>query len=87
MRHSAYISVDAAMVQMELVSSESPSGSSIADSSDLASFSKDHSEDDSSLDSSALGQAATLCASIPENFAFTWKNQDNASKVELPHQK
>ena len=74
MRHSAYISVDAAMAQMELVSSESPNESSIAESSDLASLRKDHSEDDSSLDSCALGQAATLCSSIPENFAFTWKN-------------
>ena len=75
MRCNAKITIDEAMAQMNLVSSGSSRKSSIADSSDLASFSKDHSEDACSLDSPALGQVATSGTSTPENFAFTWKNK------------
>ena len=71
------------MAQMNLVSSGSSMESNIADSSDLASFSEDHSEDAYSLDSSALGQAATSGTSTPRNFAFTWKNKDNAPKIHV----
>ena len=53
MKHRrADITIDQAMSQMDLASSGSSSESSIADSSDLASFSKDGNEDDYSLDSS-----------------------------------
>ena len=83
MRRRAKITIDEAMAQMNLVSSGSSSESSIADSSDLASFSKDHNEDACSLDSSALGQVATSGTSNPGNFAFTWKNKDNAPKIHL----
>ena len=55
MRRSAKITIDEAVAQMNLVSSGLSRESSIADSSDLASFSEDHSEDACSLDSSALG--------------------------------
>ena len=70
---------------MNLVSLGSSRESSIADSSDLASFSEDHSEDAYSVDSSALGQAATSGNSrpTPGNFAFTWKNKDNAPKIHV----
>ena len=81
MRCSAKITIDEAMAQINLANSGSLRESSIADSSDLASFSEDHSEDACSLDSSALGQAATLGTSTPGNFAFTWKNKDNAPKT------
>ena len=83
MRRSAKITIDEAMAQMNLVSSGSSSESSIADSSDLASFSEDHRQDACSLDSSALGQVATSGTSNPGNFAFTWKNKDNAPKIYL----
>ena len=83
MRHSAKITIDEAMAQMNLVSLGSSKESSIADSSDLASFSKDYSEDACSLDSSALGQAATSGTSTLRNFAFTWKNKENAPKIHL----
>ena len=83
MRRSAEITIVEAVAQMNLISSGSSRESSIADSSDLASFSEDHSEDDCSLDSSALGQAATSGASTPGNFAFTWKNKDNAPKIHF----
>ena len=82
-RRSPKITIDEAMAQMNLVSSGSSRESSIADCSDLASFNKDHSEDACSLDSSALGQAATSGNSTPGNFAFTWKNKDNAPKFHL----
>ena len=59
------------MAQMNLVSSGLSMESSIADSSDLASFSEDYSEDAYSVDSSALGQAATSGTSTTGNFAFT----------------
>ena len=72
MRRSAEIIIDEAMAQMDLVSSGSSSESSISDSSDLASRSEDLSEDTCSLNSSALGSAATSGTSIPGNFAFTW---------------
>ena len=68
---------------MNLVDSGSSRESSVADSSDLASFSEDHSEGACSLDSSVLGQAATSGTSTPGNFAFTWKKKDNASKIHL----
>ena len=83
MKRSAKITNDEAMAQMNLVSSGSSRKSSIADSSDLESFSEDHNEDACSLDSSALGQAATSGTSTPGNFAFTWKNKDNAPKFHL----
>ena len=83
MRRRAKITIDEAMAQMNLVDSGSSRESSVADSSDLASFSKDHSEDACSLDSSVLGQAATSGTSTPENFAFTWKEKDNAPKIHL----
>ena len=65
MRRSTKITIDEAIAQMNLVSSGSSRESSIADSSDLASFSEDHSEDACILDSSALGQAATSGTSTP----------------------
>ena len=68
---------------MNLVRSGSSRESSIAVSSDLASFSEDHSEDAYSLDSFALGQAATSGTSTPGNFAFTWKYKDNAPKIHV----
>ena len=83
MRCSAKITIDEAMAQMNLVSSGSSRESSIADSSDLANFSENHSEDVYIFDLSALGRAATSGTSTPENFAFTWKNKDNAPKIHL----
>ena len=83
MRCSAKITIDKAINQMNSVSSGSSRESSIADSSDLVSFSEDHSEDAYSLDSSALGEASTSGFSTPANFAFTWKNKDNAPKIHL----
>ena len=83
MRHSAETTIVEAMAQMNLISSGSSRECCIADSSDLASFSEDHSEDACSLDLSALSQAATSGTSTPGNFAFTWKNKDNAPKIHL----
>ena len=83
MKRSAETTIVEAMAQMNLISSGSSRESSIADSSDLASFSKDHSENACSLDLSALVQAATSGTGTPGNFAFTWKNKDNASKIHL----
>ena len=83
MRRSAKTTIDEAMAQVNLVGLGSSRESSIADSSDLASFSEDHSEDACSLDSSALGQVTTLGTSTPGNFAFTVKNKDNAPKIHL----
>ena len=80
-RRRADITIDQTMSQMDLASSESSSESSIADSSDLASFSKDGNEDDCSLDSSALGQATISGTSTPGNFTFTWNSQDNVPKI------
>ena len=83
MRRSAKTTIDEAMAQVNLVGSGSSRESSIADSSDLASFSEDHSEDAWSLDLSALGQVTTSGTSTPGNFAFTVKNKDNAPKIHL----
>ena len=80
-RRRADITIDQAMSQMDLASSGSSSESSIADSSDLASFSEDGNEDDCSLDLSALGQATTSGTSTPGNFTFTWNSQDNVPKI------
>ena len=81
--HSAKITIDKAMAQMNLVSSGLSRESSMANSSDLASFNENHSENACSFDSSALGQAATLGIITPGNFAFKWKNKDNAPKIHL----
>ena len=83
MRRNAKITIDEAMAQMNLVSLGSSRKSSIANSSDLASFSEDHSEDACILDSSALGQTTTSGTNTPGNFAFTWKNKENAPKIHL----
>ena len=73
MKHRA--DIDQAMTQMDLASSGSSSESSLTDSSDLSSPSKDDSEGSSSLD--ALGQPATSSTSMQDNIGFTWTNQDN----------
>ena len=83
MRRSAKTTIDEAMSQVNLVGSGSSRESSIANSSDLASFSEDHNKDGCSLDSSALGQVTTSGTSTPGNFAFTVKNKDNAPKIHL----
>ena len=75
MKRRADIDIDQAMAQMDLASSGSSSESSLADSSDLSSPSKDDSEGSSSLD--ALGQPATSSTSTQGNIGFTWTNQDN----------
>ena len=83
MRRSAKITIDEAMARMNLVSSGSSRESSIAYSSDLASFSEDHHMVPANLDSSALGKAATSGTSTPGNVVFTWKNKDNAPKIHI----
>ena len=69
MKCRAYIDIDLAMAQMHLASSGSSSESSLVDSSDLSSPSKDDSEGSSSLD--ALGQPAMWSTYMQNNVDFT----------------